>query len=125
MLNARRLYSVWRRLTPNRETVTLYSRQPGADQGSFAGYSVTGSPEKTLSSVGEPGVVRASSRTLTWEFWQEWLDSATAVAPATLPCPTPKIRDVVEDADGVRWVVREVEKKLMGNVFKCRCLRET
>ena len=39
------------------------------------------------------------------EVWQEALTNAVPIAPATLPCPLPKVGDAWTDASGTNWVI--------------------
>lgn len=37
---------------------------------------------------------------------------------------TPNLRDVLEEADGTRWLIEEVDARAGHTEFRCRCRRE-
>lgn len=124
MLDAQQLYSRWRDVVPNLETVTLKARQAGASQGSFDSYTLTAHQEPLTTQDMQLLGITVSEDYQWWEIWQEWIDTATALSPAELPCPAPKESDVIVGEDGAGWVIQKTIRKLMGNVFKCLCLRK-
>lgn len=114
------------RTVPGVEPVTFRSRQSGSNQAVFSSYTLATAKRKKLSKsdVELLGGVQAAQGWLRWQLWQEWLDAAVAIVPATLPPPAPKVGDVVEDAAGVGYVVKDVEIKLFGEVFSLLCLKK-
>lgn len=48
--------------------------------------------------------------------WHLWV--------ARLGATVPKTTDVIEEADGSRWVVTKVDKLDEGQRYRCRCLKE-
>ena len=126
MINKHRIRNAWRRLQPGRETVTLKIRQAGEDQGTFLSYTLPRARLKPLTraEVSLYGGVLAAHRYRKISIWQESLDNATAVAPASLPCPVPKVGDVVTGADGTNWVIFEVTSKLLLQIHECVCEQE-
>jgi hypothetical protein len=48
-----------------------------------------------------------------WHVWEE-----------KLPFPVPAVNDVIEDADGVRWVVKKVMFGTLKSRYQIVCVRE-
>jgi hypothetical protein len=126
MLDSDQLRDVWERVLPRPEPVTLRSRLAGNLQSTFAEYALPRAKRKRLTEeqiAARAGTYLASNWRV-WQIWNESIDLATALPPATLPCPLPKVADQIRDSEGVVWTVDDVEIKLMGEVINMVCVKQ-
>jgi hypothetical protein len=100
------------------ETVTLYPRVAPGSSSSFSpssGYTLyRARREESARSDGAPML---GEERLTWVIFQTDLDNSGAAAP-------PKVSDVLQDANGVRWSVVRVTKEIAQQSYPCDCVRE-
>jgi hypothetical protein len=84
--------------------ITLYRRQPGGtyDGGTAVAHALATGGERG-STDGDP---RLSTKQRTWHLW-----AAEAGDP-------PKVDDVIEDANGDRWVVDQAQVLTLGTRFR-------
>lgn len=115
MLNRANTRNVFQRVWPGSEAVTLYVRvAPGSTFSPTGGYSLARARRKP--DTRSDGMPALAEQELEWGVWQADLDAAGA--------PAPKVNDVIQDGDGVRWSVDRVSRHLFGNHFRCQCVRE-
>ena len=95
----------WWSTVPGMSPWTLKSRI-ATDQTTFAEYFLPRAKIRPLTRSEEllAGPVLAKG-TFVLEVWQESLNNAHAIPPAVLPCPLPKVADIVVDQNGVSWTI--------------------
>jgi hypothetical protein len=118
MLNRRTVRSVWRRLNPESESVTFKVRGTSDTTATYTSYTVDYAkrfPESRME-YSTDGVVVATLGSCKWHLWKENLDAASA--------PIPKGGDIIEDSDGIGWVITSVDKHLFGEVYHCETAQQ-
>jgi hypothetical protein len=104
-------------IAPGVQTVLFYSQNTGNAQGTYVTYTVNRARRRMLSieenlhrRVGNPLI---TERTLTWEFWDQYLQDAGA--------PNPKPGDQITDVFGTKYIITSMEQKLNLQLFACHC----
>ena len=116
MMNKLAYRTAWRGLIPGMEAVTLRARGSSDSAASYTSYSLPRAkrwPDEATAQ--QAGAAETYLPRVRFQLWQESLDAASA--------PAPKVGDLIVDAESVTWVVQQVTRKLMDNVFDCSCER--
>jgi len=96
---------MWIGTVPGQEQMVLASRRRD-DQTLFYRYTIYRAKRRPLTdaeAIKVGSVLEEGTQII--EVWQEALDNAVAISPATLPCPAPKSGDIWTDASGIEWVI--------------------
>lgn len=103
-------YQLWRRLAPNREAVTFFSRTAADNFVSYALFM-----DRVEANVDEVnvGIVILASGGAQWRGWKYDFDVAGA--------PYPKVDDYFIDALSPGYSIIKVTQTLLGNVFNFEC----
>ncbi len=113
--------NVWQRMAPAPTDAVLHSRTAAPGTPAYSSYTIRAKKYKPSQSLDGETPVRSRK----WQLWRQLLDDATAVSPATLPCPAPKINDRITDSDTSEvWVIKSIEELLFGNCWNCQCVQE-
>lgn len=122
MLTREDILDAYSRVSPDPNTVTLRSRAQGTAAGNtYTEYTLTGVRPKRLSAqqIENLGGLIAAARFRVFQIWQQVLEEAEPVGSATLPCPEPKVNDIIRDGDEKEWVIRLIDRAAMRVVRNC------
>ena len=125
-MDASTVRDLWQRLPPDPEAVTFSARagDDGDGPATFSSYTLSAKgmrPKARQVAVGGSLVVR---RTRHWQMWLPLMEQAAAVAPASLPCPSPNPGDRITDADGGVWNIDSVDERIFGVCWLCEATKE-
>ena len=111
MISRGQTYTVWQRLIPRKEAVTLRVRNRSDIKAGYTDYGLGWAAPKDLgfTEANVDGAVTSTLPTRRWQVWQQILDEAGA--------PNPRVGDVILDSSGTTWTVQSVDNPLFSLVW--------